>query len=48
MICCVWIWSGSFGPDCKEKGLKTERHLFDMIVMVVRDQEDQDYIIEGR
>jgi hypothetical protein len=46
IISCMQIWSRVFGPDCKEKGLKIARVLFD-IVIVVCDQDNQDYIIQG-
>jgi hypothetical protein len=46
IISCVQIWSEAFGPDCKEKGLKIARVLFDIVIMV-HDQDNQDYIIQG-
>src|SRR3981189_2135749 len=33
-ISCVRCWSGPFGPNCKEKGLKMERVLFDIVIVV--------------
>ena len=47
MISCARIWSGPFGPDCKEKGLKIERVLFNIVIVIVDgDQDNHVYIIQ--